>query len=346
MDAGGRSMSGSADSIAGRPRDTCPICGARGDVRYAELPDLWHGVPGMWDVRWCAPCESLWIDPEPLETEVTRLYPESYSTHVPSWDVLDGGPGRIGALRRGLKLQILATSYRYRAWNQQGLLRAAGIILSSLPPVRRRVGLNNVRLLGAPCGRLLDVGCGNGSFLRTMSRLGWDVEGIEPDEVAAAVARRSGLMVEVGPLRSCRLRAECYDAITLHHVLEHLGDPADALNRLAVGLKPGGRLISISPNPTAVTSRRFGRWWRALDVPRHLVLPGRRGLLRMASRAGLRAGVTTSARITPWNTRESLAASRGGSPSPLLGGLWAMMMTAAAAAGGQGDELVLEARRP
>lgn len=331
--------------IRGRPRFQCPICGLPGAVRFPEVPDIWHDLPGSWDVRRCEPCQTLWMDPEPLAEELPRLYPDSYHTHGPPWDVLDGWQTRIGRARRALKLQILATAFGYGLWSRSGWVRAAGVALGRIPHFRRRVGLDNVRLLGAPPGRLLDVGCANGSFLRTMSRLGWQVEGIEPDGAAAEQAIRAGLPVQVALLADCRLEPQSYDAVTLHHVLEHLPNPAAAVGQLADALRPGGRLISVSPNPECATARRFGRWWRGLEVPRHLVIPGRRGLLLIAERAGLEARISYSARTTRWLTRQSLTAERGGPVPGAVADLEALVLFSASIRGG-GDEVVLEARRP
>ena len=44
-------------------------------------------------------------------------------------------------------------------------------------------------------GRLLDVGCGNGSYLSLMRTLGWDVAGVDVDPQAVAVCRARGLSV-------------------------------------------------------------------------------------------------------------------------------------------------------
>lgn len=321
------------------------MCEVPGAVRFAGLTDRWHGVPGLWDVRHCEPCQTLWMDPEPLAEEIPRLYPTSYPTHDAPWDVLDGGPGRLGRWRRDLKWQVLASAYGYGACARTGVARAVGIVLARIPAVRRQVGLNNVRLVAAPAGRLLDVGCGNGGYLLSMSRLGWTVEGLEPDGAAAEQARRAGFTVRNAPVAECQLEPASFDVIVLHHVLEHLPDPADALARLARALRPGGRLVSMSPNPVGAASRYFGPAWRALDVPRHLVLPGPAGLRLLAVRAGLKPRLGGSSRMTRGLTRESLRESSGHG-----GGLWWVDVLTwslrVEALWQGGDEVILEARRP
>jgi 2-polyprenyl-3-methyl-5-hydroxy-6-metoxy-1,4-benzoquinol methylase len=41
-----------------------------------------------------------------------------------------------------------------------------------------------VALTGVQKGNVLDVGCGTGAFLNEMKTAGWQITGLEPDEVA------------------------------------------------------------------------------------------------------------------------------------------------------------------
>jgi len=143
-----------------------------------------------------------------------------------------------------------------------------------------------------------------------MARLGWEVMGIEPDPTAAAYAHSQGLKVEVGMLEEVRLEPESFDAITLSHVIEHLLDPVVSLKVLARALKPGGVLVSISPNPDGVLSRIFGPSWRELDPPRHLVLFGPRAMANLARMLGLRPIVWTTNRNANWVAQESISIKR------------------------------------
>lgn len=283
----------------------CPICAKPGAVRYAQCRDDAHGVPGTWDIRWCEPCETSWLDPQP--TALASLYPEGYPTHHAPFDVLDGGPGAIGALRRELKWEVLRRAYGFPLKGTATWLAPVGAVLSWLPPIRRMILLNTTRRLVQPAGRLLDVGCGNGSFLLTMRRLGWTVEGIEADPAAAQQARSVGLTVREGPVASIELEDGAYDAITVHHVLEHLPEPAKVLEKLARALRSGGVLVINVPNPVGALARYFGPAWRELDVPRHLFLPGPAALRRMLRACDLDVTLTTPTRYVTWIARESFS---------------------------------------
>ena len=57
--------------------------------------------------------------------------------------------------------------------------------------------------------------------------------------------------------------------VTLWHVLEHLDDPAAALDRVASWLRPRGGLLIGVPNLASLQARIGGERWYHLDVPRH-----------------------------------------------------------------------------
>ncbi len=129
---------------------------------------------------------------------------------------------------------------------------------------RRRVR----RLLactGGATGRLLDVGCGDGTFLLAAHARGFAIAGTEMNPVRAKAA---GIDVVTEVADAARFGP--FDAITLWHVFEHLRDPALTLRILFDLLAPGGRLILAVPRFDSAQARTTGRHWLHLDVPRHL----------------------------------------------------------------------------
>lgn len=134
----------------------------------------------------------------------------------------------------------------------------------------RRVGRVQ-RLNGARKGRVLDVGCGPGFLLREFQRAGWEGQGTELSELAAAHARQTlGLPVHVGDLVSARFPDASFDAVVLWHVLEHVRSPQEVLAEVERILKPGGILLVGVPNFGSWEARLAGEKWFHLDVPRHL----------------------------------------------------------------------------
>jgi SAM-dependent methyltransferase len=121
-------------------------------------------------------------------------------------------------------------------------------------------------------GRLLDVGCGNGAFLKIAQTAGWSAQGIDFDPIAVAEARRQGLTVDLGGIDRLAAQAQTYDWITCSHVLEHVHEPQQLLQSLHRLLRPGGTLWLQTPNLESIGHRIYGRDWIGIDPPRHLTL--------------------------------------------------------------------------
>lgn len=135
-------------------------------------------------------------------------------------------------------------------------------------------------------GRLLEVGCGSGAMLELMNRLGWDAEGIDFDPKAVTAARSRGLKVALGSLEQQGYASESFDAITTSHLIEHVPNPSTLVEKTLELLKPGGRLVVVTPNTASMGSKIFGRTWRGLEPPRHLHIFTRQSLRRLACSAG------------------------------------------------------------
>jgi SAM-dependent methyltransferase len=100
--------------------------------------------------------------------------------------------------------------------------------------------------------RVLELGCGNGSFTRALVAAGCQVVAIEIDREAATLAAPYCERTVVGdmesPLLDEALAQDSFDVVLAADVLEHLRDPAKVLRRVARHIRPGGRLIASLPN--------------------------------------------------------------------------------------------------
>ena len=79
------------------------------------------------------------------------------------------------------------------------------------------------------------------------------------------------------------------DAVVLWHVLEHLENPAEALERVHGWLAPGGLLLVGVPNAASLQARVGGPGWLHWDAPRHRLNLTPAGLAALLSRSGFQA---------------------------------------------------------
>jgi SAM-dependent methyltransferase len=111
------------------------------------------------------------------------------------------------------------------------------------------------------CKRVLDVGCGKGYFGEALKQSREiEVWGIEPVAAAAAeAATKLDHVVEGMFTPEADLPVESFDGIFFNDVLEHLFDPAAALQLARKLLKPDGAVIASIPN-----IRHFPTMWELI----------------------------------------------------------------------------------
>ena len=287
---------------------TCYLCGSDGEDLHAGLRDSLFGVAGVWNLRRCSRCGLVWLSPRPRREEIPKLY-ERYYTHSPPV----AGDGATESLGRATREAALRRVCGYDAGGGPGRLRrflAEG--LGRLGPVRDAAAGSVLWLGASRRGRLLDVGCGTGLFLAQMRDLGWEVEGVEPDPVAAHAARsRYRLDITSAPLEEVSLPANTFDAVTASHVIEHVHDPIGFLMECGRLLRPGGAVVIVTPNSRSLGSHWFRGSWRGWEVPRHIFVFSPRTLRTCAERAGLRVEeLRTTARSARYIWHSSRALRR------------------------------------
>jgi SAM-dependent methyltransferase len=129
-------------------------------------------------------------------------------------------------------------------------------------------------------GRILDVGCARGAFLKILHERGWEVEGTD----RFAAGNDFGFPIRYGEFPDLRYPTASFDVVTAWGVFEHLHDPMSYFRETARVLKPGGRFVCLVTNLNSAWSR----FAYADDVPRHLYFFSARSLRRYADEVGLR----------------------------------------------------------
>ena len=135
----------------------CFLCGAALTVTQRGLVDTRYGTQGWFEIRRCDQCGLEQTCPVPSFSELKELYEAQFNFG-----------GERGTLYTRLRERFFF-SFIYRLW----------IGMDGDISFHRHRGP----------GRLLDIGCNEGRGLRLYARQGFQVEGLELSEKAAAVAR-------------------------------------------------------------------------------------------------------------------------------------------------------------
>lgn len=292
----------------------CPICGSKQrELLHRGLADrVFFCAPGAWDLFYCPDCTSAYLDPRPTPASIGRAY-SHYFTHGGEWRK---APEHLSSLRRVLR--ALSNGYfNNRFGTDFQPAHPLGAWLAWLTPIKRRELESVGRHLpkAKPGQTLLDVGCGNGIFLDFARRAGWQAKGIDFDAQAVAYCVQKGLDVQMGGIDTLADQYECFDWITLSHVIEHVYDPLAVLRACHRLLKPGGGLWIETPNLAAQGHHDFGTAWRGLEPPRHLVLFSHESLARALRKTGFQDIEDTPFRSLYHDlARRSQAIARGWDP--------------------------------
>ena len=161
-----------------------------------------------------------------------------------------------------------SSDYISHSNTSKGLLNATYQRVRKFTLVQKAKLIENFTKTNA--GNLLDVGCGTGSFLNAMKEKGWNTTGIEPDEDARKIAKDLYNLNISEPEELNNLDANTFNAITLWHVLEHVHDLHNYIEKLKSLIKKEGRIFIAVPNYQSLDSGIYRLHWAAYDVPRHL----------------------------------------------------------------------------
>jgi SAM-dependent methyltransferase len=263
--------------MRGREMETveqCTLCGGIEFCSFLKGRDRLHGIGGDFQLEKCLGCGLIFVNPRPDKEEMKRFYPAEYGPHAETTG--PSHPHRLSSLKRCM----YSLFYNYPSGDGKN-----GVLLKTLLlPVKWAAVRNTIPFQGD--GRILDVGAGSGSFLASMKVLGWDPYGVDINPQAVERARGLGLKMFQGEIQDAPFAARFFDVITLRAVLEHVHQPVETLHAVHRVLKDRGSVYVVVPNIASLNFRLFGRFWYALEVPRHLYAYSPDVMKRLAEKTG------------------------------------------------------------
>ena len=137
----------------------------------------------------------------------------------------------------------------------------------------RRFYASLIRRLTPKGGRILELGCGFGDLLKFLER---DYETVGTDISKEAIAKAGK---NLNNSRVLVLRAEelqilkpKFDTIVACHILEHLKNPEEVIEKAASSLKKKGLFFIVVPDPSSIARRLKGDKWIGFSDKTHISL--------------------------------------------------------------------------
>ncbi len=256
----------------------CPICKGRDFKTLLVGKDYLHGKPGEFPVVQCNTCSLAYIHPQPSLKEISGFYPDNYYAYTPEVpSALSGWKKVESRIRNRKKAEVATTYYNYpRKFSKNLFYKILSLISHKLDDLPYYI----------PDGTLLDIGCGKGTYLQEMKKMGWNTIGVEFSESGTLAARKSGLTVIRGSLEDAQFDDASIDFARMADVLEHLPNPTRSMKELHRILKPGGLVRIGVPNLKSATFSLFGKYWFPLEIPRHLFFYSPASLRLLSEKSG------------------------------------------------------------
>ena len=139
--------------------------------------------------------------------------------------------------------------------------------------------------------RILDIACGNGAIGRWMfKQYGCRMYGVDMSPVALEACRKAGYETRQLNLDSdvFPYNGKEFDMVLLNAVLEHVIDPRDVLKTGWDRLRPGGKIVVLTPNICWIVNRLLflsGKW-------DHRLMGGTRGHISYMNKSQLEQAMT------------------------------------------------------
>ena len=169
-------------------------------------------VKNGFDFVRCDKCALVYVNPRMKEKEITKFYDSKADSNTRALDFLSS------PLQQKIDKELYIELFN---------------------KIKKRV----------PSGKVLDIGCSFGNFLKVAKDRGYEELGLELNNMAAEYGRKKlGVNIEAKLLEDCNFPDNSFDIVSMFGVIEHLFEPVKIVKEIKRILRPGGLFIGRCPN--------------------------------------------------------------------------------------------------
>lgn len=245
----------------------CPICGSADYQhkhtisvearnikfhRYAKIYQEDPEMTGKFRLVKCQDCGVVYTNPRFTEGQLEKVY---------------NGPRPIGGNWQNFP-------YLFQTSKQDDLQQGQSASLKLNKDDRRKLEVISSYLKGKTGARLLDIGCGIGSFVYQARQQGMEAFGIDLSKERVEYGKQTfGFgddVLKAGQLKDHQFDHK-FDVITMFDLIEHIPSPKDLLKELHALCHPDTYIVMLTMSRDSLTYKIFGKWWNYNNPTQHLV---------------------------------------------------------------------------
>jgi 2-polyprenyl-3-methyl-5-hydroxy-6-metoxy-1,4-benzoquinol methylase len=145
-------------------------------------------------------------------------------------------------------------------------------------------------------GKVLEIGCSNGTMLDIFAKDGWETWGVEPSENAEyAIDKGHKVMQTVFEKVNFQTK---FDLIIMNHTLEHIENPLVVLKKAYDLLEKDGIILIDVPNFDSLSSNISGKYWQHLLPLEHNFQFTKESLTKLFEKTGFK--------VIRWESRSGI----------------------------------------
>jgi 2-polyprenyl-3-methyl-5-hydroxy-6-metoxy-1,4-benzoquinol methylase len=247
-----------------KKENKCKICRNKENNKLYNVKEMMFGLRESFTYMQCGDCDCLQLETIPNDLE--KYYPpEYYSLSVTKKSFL-------GEVKR--KLRVIRNTYAFEGKGIFG--KILDLHCKTPSDIMAFANFNPSK-----DANILDVGSGNGDFLRNLSDLGFvNLLGVDP----FVKNKISNIKIIRGALGDIKGK---WDYIFFNHSFEHMEGPERIFRKVRELLSNDGKCIIRIPIFPSYAWKKYGTNWVQLDAPRHFYIHSIKSIKILANHVGL-----------------------------------------------------------